>query len=117
MASKLSGRVYHIPFEERTKLHLAAVIATNFSNHMYHMAAEYLAGEGLDFDMLKPLIWETADKVMTIPPGKAQTGPARRMDQRVIDSQLELMKGNPELQNLYTFVNDSIRKTFSRNNG
>ena len=115
MANSLSGRAYHIPFEDRKKLHLAAVIAANFSNHMYQLAGDYLAGEGLDFDMLKPLIRETAEKVMTIPPGKAQTGPARRMDQKVIDSHLEQLARNPELQNLYIFVSDSIRKTFSRN--
>jgi predicted short-subunit dehydrogenase-like oxidoreductase (DUF2520 family) len=115
MANSLSGRVYHIPFEDRKKLHLAAVIAANFSNHMYQLAGDYLAGEGLDFDMLKPLIRETAEKVMTIPPGKAQTGPARRMDQKIIDAHIDQLAGNPELQNLYTFVSDSIGKTFFRN--
>jgi predicted short-subunit dehydrogenase-like oxidoreductase (DUF2520 family) len=113
MAGSLSSRVYHFTLEERIRLHLAAVIAANFSNHMYHLAADYLSGEGLDFELLRPIISETAGKVMTLSPRNAQTGPARRQDRATMDSHLELMKRNPELQNLYTFVSESIRKTFS----
>ena len=112
MATKISGRVYHLPFEERKKLHVASVIATNFSNHMYHLAAEYLQNEGLDFEMLKPLIRETTAKALSIPPETAQTGPARRGDSKIINSHLELLAGNPELQKLYTFVSDSIRRKY-----
>jgi hypothetical protein len=113
MAGSLSSMVYHRTCEERNKLHLAAVIAANFSNHMYHLAADYLNSEGLGFEMLRPIIRETAEKVMTLTPRNAQTGPARRQDKATMDSHLELMKRNQELQNLYTFVSESIRKTFS----
>ena len=112
MATKISGRVYNILFEERKKLHVAAIIATNFSNHMYHLASEYLQNEGLDFEMLKPLIRETTAKALSIPPETAQTGPARRGDSKIINSHLELLAGNPELQKLYTFVSDSIRRKY-----
>ncbi len=112
MATSLSDRVYHIPFEKRKKLHLAAVIATNFSNHMYHLAGEYLAGEGLDFEMLKPVIRETAAKVMEMDPASAQTGPASRNDSAVVRVHIDLLKDHPELQKIYTFVSDSITNHF-----
>ena len=116
MASSLSDHVYHIEFEERKKLHIAAVIASNFSNHMYHLAMEFLSAEGLEFNMLEPLIRETVDKAMQIHPADAQTGPAKRDDRIVIESHLEQLKGKPELQKLYTFVSDSIRRKFSETN-
>ena len=112
MADKISGIVHRIPFEDRKKLHMAAVIATNFSNHMYRLAEDYLRSEGLDFGMLKPVIGETAGKVMDISPAAAQTGPARRGDEKIIDAHLALLAGKPELQKIYTFVSDSIRRKY-----
>ena len=116
MAGSLTTKVYHLDFQKRKSLHLAGIIANNFSNHMYHLAEEYLSREDLDFEMLKPLILETAEKVMQIPPGDAQTGPAKREDGIVIESHIGQLDGNPELQKLYTFVSDSIRRKFSETN-
>jgi len=113
MAGRLSDHVYHIPFEERQKIHLAAVIATNFSNHMYYLAEEFMEEEGLDFGMLKSIIRETAEKAGNISPSKAQTGPARRNEHKVLELHLELLKGNPGLQKMYKFVSDSIRSKYS----
>jgi predicted short-subunit dehydrogenase-like oxidoreductase (DUF2520 family) len=112
MARSLSSQVYHLSFEERQKLHIAAVIATNFSNHMYHLAEEFLELEGLDFEMLGPVIRETADKALSLSPSKAQTGPARRNDMKLLESHLELLKENPRLQKMYKFVSDSIRRKY-----
>lgn len=110
MATRLSGNVSMIPYEQRRKLHLAATIACNFSNHMYHMAEAYLADEGLDFEMLKPLIFETASKLIDMAPAQAQTGPARRGDTVTLEAHYRLLEGRPELQKIYTFVSDSIRR-------
>lgn len=112
MAGRISGIVHRIPFGERKKLHMAAVIATNFSNHMCRLAEDYLRSEGLDFGMLKPVIGETAAKVMNMSPAAAQTGPARRGDRDIMDAHMELLAGNPELQKIYTFVSDSIRRKY-----
>ncbi len=112
LASRLSRQVYKMDSLERKKLHLAAVIASNFSNHMYHLAENYLQESGIDFDLLKPLILETASKATEINPAIAQTGPASRNDAAVISEHAELLKGHPELQKLYTFVSDSISKHF-----
>lgn len=76
LAGCLSNNVQEISSEKRKKLHLAGVIANNFTNHLYMMAGKILEEEGLDFNLLKPLIFETAHKVMLLPPYEAQTGPA-----------------------------------------
>ena len=94
--------------EERKVLHLAGIVASNFSNHMYSLSEEVLGSRGMDFEILKPLILETASKVMEIEPTAAQTGPASRNDKEVIAEHIDLLKGNPELQKIYTFVSDSI---------
>lgn len=74
----LSVRVEEISSEKRKTLHLAAVFANNFVNHLYGIAGQILEQEGLDFSLLRPLIFETAHKVMLMTPENAQTGPARR---------------------------------------
>ncbi len=112
MAGSISGRVYRMDSQQRKILHLSGVFACNFSNHMYHLADEYLAGEGLDFEMLKPLIRETAAKVMEMDPASAQTGPASRNNSAIVRLHIDLLKDHPELQKIYTFVSDSITNHF-----
>ena len=112
MAGSISKQVYKFNSEERKKLHLAGIIANNFSNHMYQLAEEVLSRSGMDFNLLKPLILETAAKVMEINPAMAQTGPASRNDEQVVQEHADLLKEHPELQKLYTFVSGSITNHF-----
>jgi predicted short-subunit dehydrogenase-like oxidoreductase (DUF2520 family) len=112
MAGCLSKQVHRMDSTERKRLHLAAIIAGNFSNHMYRLAKNYLSESGTDFDLLKPLILETALKVMEIDPAMAQTGPASRNDELVLREHAELLKEHPEWQKLYTFVSGSITNHF-----
>ena len=112
MAGSISKHVYKFNSEERKRLHLAGIIANNFSNHMYHLAEEILLESGMDFNLLKPLIQETASKVMEINPALAQTGPASRNDEQVLQEHADLLKDHPELQKLYTFVSGSIKNHF-----
>jgi predicted short-subunit dehydrogenase-like oxidoreductase (DUF2520 family) len=112
MAGRLSNRVYRLDSEQRKTLHIAGIIASNFSNHMYRLSHDFLRARGMDFGLLRPLIMETASKVMEMDPGEAQTGPASRNDSQVIGQHIELLKGHPELQKLYTFVSDSIANHF-----
>ena len=79
---------------------------------MYHLSSEYLASRGGDFELLKPLIMETALKAREMDPAAAQTGPASRNDTDIIRDHIDLLKDNPELQKLYTFVSDSITNHF-----
>jgi predicted short-subunit dehydrogenase-like oxidoreductase (DUF2520 family) len=112
MARGISEKIYQINSEERKILHLGGIIASNFSNHMYHLAADFLSARGMDFEILKPLIMETTSKIMEMEPATAQTGPASRNDTDVIQDHADLLKDLPELQKIYTFVTDSITNHF-----
>jgi predicted short-subunit dehydrogenase-like oxidoreductase (DUF2520 family) len=108
LGSRLSGSVNQINSEERRTLHLAAVFTNNFVNHFYSIGAEILQDKKLDFDLLKPLIRETAAKVQTLQPFDAQTGPAKRNDQSIINAQLKMLHNKPEFQKIYSFATESI---------
>ena len=108
LASLISDHVVQAGSEERMKLHLAAVFAGNFSNHMVALAEQYLVKQGLSFELLKPLIAETAAKVLEIPPLLAQTGPAVRGDNRVMEEHLALLRAYPEFAELYRLISKSI---------
>jgi predicted short-subunit dehydrogenase-like oxidoreductase (DUF2520 family) len=112
LGEKLSTSVNQINSDERKTLHLAAVFANNFVNHFYTLAADILHDKKLDFDLLKPLIRETAQKVESIQPADAQTGPARRNDQTIINAQLKMLQDKPELQKIYSFATESIFSHF-----
>lgn len=111
IASSLSGRVIFLPSDKRKYLHLSAVFACNFTNHMYALAEQVLEAEGIPSDVLLPLIDETAAKVHNLPPAKAQTGPAVRNDRRVIDAHLALL-ADPGMKALYEQISNSIHKQY-----
>ena len=96
--------------EERAKLHIAAVIVNNFTNHLYTLAEDYCQKEGLDFKQLLPLINETAARVKEISPKQSQTGPAIRHDGETIQHHLELLRNHPHLKNIYILLTESIQQ-------
>jgi predicted short-subunit dehydrogenase-like oxidoreductase (DUF2520 family) len=108
LAINLSRNIQMLDSDKRVIIHIAAVIASNFTNHMYARAEGIMDANKLDFELLKPLILETAQKVMEMSPGKAQTGPARRNDQKIIQEHINSLQDSPELQKLYSFVSKSI---------
>lgn len=110
LARDLSDHVETMDSRKRMILHMAAVIAGNFSNHMYVQAGELLRAEGIPFDLLHPLILETARKAIEMDPADAQTGPAVRHDKIILERHKALLGQYPELQKLYTFVSDSISR-------
>jgi len=110
LALTVSPDVTVLSSEGRKKLHLAAVFTCNFSNHMYAIAEQLLADEGVPFRVMLPLVRETASKVETMSPKDAQTGPAIRGDRKVIDEHLELLKDNPEYAQLYRLISTDINK-------
>jgi predicted short-subunit dehydrogenase-like oxidoreductase (DUF2520 family) len=113
IASRISPRVYKADSYHRRVLHLSAVFACNFVNHLYHVASEIAVKEGLDFDYLRPLILETTHKALLLPPSEAQTGPARREDENVLVAHQRLLQSiAPEYLPLYTLMTESIRKTY-----
>lgn len=110
LATKLTEQVEHANSEQRLALHIAAVFACNFSNHMFSLARQLANKYKIDFDLLIPLIKETAAKSISMGPEKAQTGPARRKDQKVILKHLELLSDSPRLQDLYARITESIQE-------
>lgn len=110
IASTLSTKVYEATSEQRKSLHLAAVFTCNFANHMYALAAELLKKYQLPFDVMLPLIDETARKVHELEPHAAQTGPAIRYDENVIGNHLAMLSDDPQMQKLYELVSQSIHQ-------
>lgn len=110
IASALSERVYEATSEQRKSLHLAAVFTCNFTNHMYAMAAELLKKYQLPFEVMLPLIDETARKVHELAPHDAQTGPAVRYDENVINAHLQMLADEPEMQKLYRLISENIHR-------
>ncbi|KAA6334189.1 Glutamyl-tRNA reductase [termite gut metagenome] len=113
LAAILSDKVYEAYSEQRKNLHLAAVFACNFVNHLYALSASLLEKHRLSFDVLLPLIDETARKVHEQPPKDAQTGPAVRYDKNVIDKHVSMLAGEPEVQEIYRLLSESIHKNNS----
>jgi predicted short-subunit dehydrogenase-like oxidoreductase (DUF2520 family) len=109
LASKISSQVYELDGEKRKVLHLAAVFACNFPNHLYALANKILNQNGLDFEIIRPLIAETADKVMDNLPENVQTGPAVRGDENTLNKHLSMLNDMPELQNIYQTLSNSIK--------
>ncbi len=107
-ARNLSEKVYKADLEHRQRLHLAGVFANNFTNCMYAIAEEQLQKAGLPFDILLPLIQETAHRVETIAPRKAQTGPARRHDTNVMEKHIQLLQDDTSLETLYRIISTNI---------
>ena len=110
LALDLSASVTPLSSKGRKKLHIAAVFACNFANHMYAISEQLLNEEGVPFSVMLPLVRETARKVEGISPLKAQTGPAVRGDRKVIGEHLELLKEHPELADIYRLVSIDINK-------
>jgi len=104
------GNVREAGDNERAKLHVAAVVVSNFTNHLYTLAEDYCRKEGLDFKQLLPLITETAERVKEISPVQSQTGPAIRHDGETIHHHLELLKDHPHLKNIYILLTESIQQ-------
>ncbi len=96
--------------DARAKLHVAAVVVSNFTNHLYKLAEDYCRQEGLDFKQLLPLIEETAGRVREVSPATAQTGPAIRHDRETIQKHLDLLKNHPRLKNIYLLFTESIQQ-------
>ena len=108
LAESVSKRVYELSTADRKYLHLAAVFACNFTNHCYALAAGILEQHGLPFDVMLPLIDETARKVHVMHPQEAQTGPAVRYDKNVIGMQASMLEGN--MRKLYEQLSVSIHE-------
>ncbi len=110
IAFRLSEKVYETDSTQRKTLHLAAVFASNFVNHMYVLSDEIAQKSGFDIDILLPLIDETAQKIHHLKPVEAQTGPAVRYDTSVMEKHLSLLSFNQEYQQIYRLLSQGIHE-------
>lgn len=110
VSALLTNDVRELDSEARKQVHLAAVFACNFANHVWNLAWRLLEDKGIAPEILLPLIEETVAKVREMSPTKAQTGPAIRYDKSVIDKHLSLLEGE-ELKTIYRLLSQSIHQT------
>ncbi|MDQ6610747.1 MAG: DUF2520 domain-containing protein [Bacteroidota bacterium] len=108
LAHTISDKVVEASDETRVKLHLAAVLVNNFTNHLFALVEKYCKEEGLDFNLLLPLIKETSARLDEISPSKTQTGPATRADKKTIEKHLQLLQNYPQLFKIYGLFTESI---------
>lgn len=108
VAGLLSQRVFKASSEQRRRLHIAAVFACNFANHLWAIADDVLGEAGLPFDVMLPLIRTTVDKLNRLTPAESQTGPAMRRDSKIMQSHIDMLDGDKKL--IYTILSDDIMK-------
>lgn len=113
LASTLSSNVLKANSQERYYIHISAVMVNNFTNYLYLLANEHLEEHNLDFNILIPLIKETVDKLETLKPREAQTGPAVRGDKKVIDQHIQTIS-RAETKELYKIFSKLITKEFKK---
>lgn len=108
MAKAISKKVYSITSAERKALHVAAVFASNFTNHMLTLSRDIMTEHKLDFEWLKPLIAETINKILILGPEQAQTGPAKRGDLEILDEHLEFLHKDKAVAEIYKVISQHI---------
>jgi predicted short-subunit dehydrogenase-like oxidoreductase (DUF2520 family) len=106
-AKTIGTKIYAINSEQRKALHVAAVFVNNFTNHLYKIGSDICEENKVPFEILAPLIQETSEKIKTLTPEKAQTGPAIRNDKKTIKNHLELL--NKEQKKIYKLITQAIK--------
>lgn len=110
LCEAIGSPYYKVNSEQRSSLHLAAVFVNNFANQLYRVAHEITESTSVDFNILKPLIKETAHKIEELSPYKAQTGPALRYDKKTIKKHLKLLQ-NEQHKEIYELLTKAIQQT------
>lgn len=108
LVNQLSQNCIVADSKTRKALHVAAVFACNFTNHLYAVSSSILKDHNLSFDYLKPLIKETVDKAMLMEPKQAQTGPAVRNDFLIIREHKKFLNYKKQYKRLYKNLSESI---------
>lgn len=111
LARSLSKKVYVLNSEKRKALHIAAIFANNFTNHMYHISHDLLNKHKISFEIIRPIIEKTSDKIKTDTPKNVQTGPAVRNDTMVINDHLNFLERFKEYHDIYEMMTKSIQNS------
>jgi predicted short-subunit dehydrogenase-like oxidoreductase (DUF2520 family) len=110
LAKSITKKIHYINSEQRKHVHLAAVFANNFSNHLFTISEHILKKEKISFDLLRPLILETALKVQRNSPSDMQTGPAKRGDSTVLEEHLKMLSSKKRFKSIYKLISESIEE-------
>ncbi|RDC65282.1 Rossmann-like and DUF2520 domain-containing protein [Adhaeribacter pallidiroseus] len=110
LAASISEKVIDLPTETRKIIHLAAVFACNFTNHLLGISHDLLTQQQIDFTILQPLVIETVQKAFAHAPFRVQTGPAVRFDQNILAQHQQLLQDKPDYAAIYTMLTESIQK-------
>jgi predicted short-subunit dehydrogenase-like oxidoreductase (DUF2520 family) len=113
LAAAIGSKSYKVNSEQRGALHLAAVFVNNFTNQLYRVGHEITESKSVDFNILKPLIKETAHKIDNLSPYLAQTGPAKRNDKKTIKKQLKALDSDLH-KAIYELMTKSIQHTHGK---
>ena len=113
LSQRISNKVFYINSDQRQNLHLSAVIASNFSNFCYLIAKKQLESKNIDFELIKPLILETAQKIIHTDPKIAQTGPAKRGDEKIIQKHLSILKDD-NYKKIYKLLSNNILNEYGK---
>jgi predicted short-subunit dehydrogenase-like oxidoreductase (DUF2520 family) len=113
LADAIGSTHYRVNSEQRSVLHLAAVFVNNFTNQLYRIGHEITESKSADFNILKPLIKETANKIETLSPYLAQTGPAKRNDKKTIKKHLKALEKDIH-KDIYELLTKSIKQTHGK---
>ncbi len=107
LAKAVTHSINNVNSQQRKALHIAAVFVSNFTNHLYQIGNEICIENQLPFDLLKPLIQETANKIVTLSPAESQTGPAKRRDTETVNAHLGFLT-NENQKEIYKILTQSI---------
>ncbi len=108
LAHQISDKVFEANLQKRKTLHIAAIFANNFTNHLYHISNTLLKREEMNLGILLPLIQETTNKLKANNPFDVQTGPAKRGDMKTIEEHLDLLNEFPEFREIYLVLTESL---------
>jgi len=114
LANDISEKVLQTDFKQRQMLHLNAVLANNFTNHLLAIAQKICEEQQLPFEILHPIIRQTLEQTANILPSESQTGPAIRNDKETIEKHLKLLAYKPEWQKIYADISDSIQLSLNK---
>jgi predicted short-subunit dehydrogenase-like oxidoreductase (DUF2520 family) len=113
LSEALGCKHYRVNSDQRAALHLAAVFVNNFTNQLYRVGHEITESKSVDFNILKPLIKETANKIESLSPYLAQTGPAKRNDNKTIKKHLKALNKDIHKE-IYELLTKSIKLTHGK---
>lgn len=112
LATIFSGTVTIADDTTRSKMHMLAALTSNFTNHLYHLAADYCAAENIDLSLFYSIIEETAHQIRSQQPKDAQAGPAFRGDSVTLEKHVQILAEYPQIRKVYETMTESIAASF-----